>query len=51
MSRRMLIVAVLVVAPLISAPVMPAVQHAVAGAAPAVHLACGGGMSQGSDSC
>lgn len=51
MSRRMLIVALLAVAPVISAPAMPAVQHTAAGAAPAVHLACGGGMSQGSDTC
>jgi hypothetical protein len=50
MMRRMLMVGVLAVAPLIGMSVAPAFQSTVASATPAVHTACGGGgMSQGSD--
>lgn len=49
MMRRMLMVGVLAVAPLIGMSVAPAFQGAAASATPAVNLLCGGGMSQGSD--
>lgn len=50
MMRRMLMVGVLAVAPLIGMSVAPAFQGTAASAPEAVHLLCGGGMSQGSDS-